>query len=245
MKLTKEVQMKNEEKELAEIWEKNIDKNEAKVRAERILKYVIKYHPNAKSVLELGVGLGFVLLHFNKYKKFGLDLGKEYIKIARRIVPDAQLFVQSMHNFKIKEKFDVIFTTNECINEVKPYANWELTFSSVYNHLNSNGLFIIEMPTEHYLKRHKEQIVELEKTPSGYIYDKTIVKSNKITWDTVFFKRLKNGLFEVKKDNYDEFIYSVKKVRKSLIGHFKILDVSYFNNKENVILVCKRKKWVS
>jgi len=234
--------MKNKEKELAKIWEKNINKEEAKIRADRILKYVLKYYPNAKSVLELGVGLGFVLLHFNKYNKYGLDLSKEHLKIARKIVPDAKLFIQDMHNFKVKEKFDIIFTTNECINEVRPYENWELTFNSVFNHLNNNGLFILEMPTENYLKKHKEKIVELEETPSGYIYDKTHINDNKLTWDTIFFKKLKNGLYKIEKDNYDELIYPVKKVKQSLNKYFKILELSYFNKKENVIIVCRKGK---
>jgi len=226
---------------LTEIWEKNFDKPAAKKRANRVLSQIKVYNPKARSVLELGVGLGFVLSHFKKYEKYGLDLGKNYIKVAKRIIPDGKFFVQSMHNFKINKKFDVIFTTNECINEVRPYSNWESTFRSVASHLNPKGLFILEMPTEEYLQDHKNRIVKLEETPSGFIYDNTYVKGNKLTWDTIFFKKLDNGLFQVEKDKYDEFIYHVEKVKKSLNKNFDILKISYFDKKENVILVCKKK----
>ncbi|MBR9700991.1 class I SAM-dependent methyltransferase [Candidatus Woesearchaeota archaeon] len=226
---------------LTEIWEQNIDRKSAKRRADIVLSQIRKYNPKAKKVLELGVGLGFVLSHFKNFEKFGLDLGKEYIKVAKRIVPDANLFVQSMHNFKIKEKFDVIFTTDECINEIRPYSNWIATFRRAHAHLNKNGLFILEMPTKLYLENHKKRIVKLEETPSGFIYDNTYVKGNRLSWDTVFFKKLKNGLYRVEKDNYDEFIYPVKKVNADLKKKFEILRTQYFNKKENVILVCKKR----
>lgn len=226
---------------LTEIWEKNFDKSAAKKRAERILSQIKLYNPKAKKVLELGVGLGFVLKHFKYFEKYGLDLGKDYIKIAKRIVPDGNFFVQSMHNFKINEKFDVVFTTNECINEVRPYSNWVSTFRSVAFHLNSKGLFILEMPTEEYLNYHKSRVVILEEKPSGFIYDNTYVKGNKLTWDTIFFKKLKNGLYCIEKDKYDEFIYSVEKVKRSLAKNFEILKIDYFNKKQHVIFVCKKK----
>jgi trans-aconitate methyltransferase len=192
--------------------------------------------------LELGVGLGAVLYHFKKFEKYGLDLGEAYVKVAKKVIPDAKFFVQNMVNFKINKKFDIIFTTNECINEVQPYANWEKTFRNVYGHLNDGGLFILEMPTEHYLDWHKNNCVELEEKPSGYLWDKTHVEGNKLTWDTIYFKKLKNGLYEVEKDKYYEFIHSAIKVKKSLEKNFKILKTIYFNNHENVIIVCRKLK---
>ncbi len=58
--------MKSETDKLTEIWEKNFDKKAAKERADRVLKQIVKYNPRSKKVLELGVGLGFVLSHFKK-----------------------------------------------------------------------------------------------------------------------------------------------------------------------------------
>jgi cyclopropane fatty-acyl-phospholipid synthase-like methyltransferase len=231
----------NKNRELAEIWNKNIDKEEANKRANRILQQINEYLPNAKKVLELGVGIGYVLLAFRNFECSGLDLSKEHIRIAKRVIPKAKLFVKSMHNFKIPEKFDVIFTTNEGINEVQPYKRWKLTFEQVYKHLEDKGLFILDMPTRLYLKDQQNTITKLEKTPSGYIYDKTIVKGNKLTWDTVFFKKLSGEKYKLITDNYDEFIYPLNKVKKDLNRRFTILKVILFDKKETVMIVCRKR----
>ena len=226
--------------DLTKIWAKNVDKKAAKVRADRVLNAIKKYNPNAKNVLELGVGLGVVLFHFKKFKKFGLDLGKEYIKVAKKIIPDAKLFVQSMDCFKLNEKFDVIFSVHECINEVKPYKKWESTFKHAYQSLNEEGLFIFDMRTEKHLDDMKKQIVKLEKTPTGYIYDNTIVQGNKLTWDTIYFKKIKNDLYKIEKDKYAEFIYPIVKVKKSLIKYFKVLEIKFFEDKRKAIFICRK-----
>ena len=67
-----------ETKEQVKIWEKDIDRRAAEVRARRILKIIQEYNPQAKEVLELGVGVGAVLNVFpEKYNLSGLDLQKE------------------------------------------------------------------------------------------------------------------------------------------------------------------------
>ncbi|MFW6047028.1 MAG: class I SAM-dependent methyltransferase [Candidatus Woesearchaeota archaeon] len=226
---------------LTEIWEKNVDKKAAKARAVRVLSAIKKYHPKAKTVLELGVGLGVVLFHFKKFDKYGLDLGKEYVKVAKKIVPNAKLFVQSIDRFQINETFDIIFSVHECINEVKPYKKWESTFKHAHKHLNDNGLFIFDMRTEKHLEDMKKQVVKLEETPTGYIYDNTIVRGNKLTWDTTLFKKVKNKLYEIEKDRYDELIYPVAKVKKSLTKNFKVLETIFFENKRKAMFICRKK----
>jgi len=227
--------------DLTETWTKNIDKKAARTRAKRVLDVILEYNPKAKSVLELRVGLGAVLLHFKNLEKFGLDLGKEYLEVARKVIPDAKLFAQSMDNFNINKKFDVIFSVHECINEVKYYKNWESTFRHAHEHLQEKGLFIFDMRTEKHLEDMKRQIVKLEETPTGYVYDNTIVQGNKLTWDTTYFKKVKEGLYKIEKDRYDELIYPVEKVRKSLAKRFNIIKIKFFEDKRKVMFVCRKK----
>jgi len=227
--------------ELTKIWEKNFDKKAAKVRADRVIKQIKKYNPKAKKVLELGVRLGFVLSHFKKFNKYGLDLTKEYVDVVKRITPNAKYIVSSMHNFKINEKFDAIFSVNECINEVKSYKNWESTFKHAYDHLNKNGLFIFDMRTQKDLEDKKKQVVKLEKTPTGYIYDDTIIKGNKLTWDVTLFKKVRGNLYQIERDNYDEITFPLADIRKSLSKKFKILKTISINKKKIAMFVCRRK----
>ena len=68
-----------------------------------------KYHKETKKVLELGVGIGTVLRHFpKKFDIYGLDLMKDYIAMCKQNLPRGRYFVSSMHNFRIKEDFDVM-----------------------------------------------------------------------------------------------------------------------------------------
>lgn len=227
---------------IATAWATNIDMNAAKHRATKVLQQIKQYQPHTKTVLELGVGLGSVLYFFpKKYAVYGLDLSQHALKIATKTIPNARLFHSSMHNFRLPRTYDVIFTVNECINEVKPYKNWESTFHQVYQHLNQHGLFIFDMPTQHYLDWHKKRIVKLEKVKSGYIFDNTIVQGNKLTWDTTYFHKLKNGQYQVEHDKYSEYIYPLSKVEKSLKKYFTIVTKRYDNHKRNLLLVCRKK----
>jgi|SRR3989344_379945 len=227
--------------EQVKIWEKNIDRKAAKVRADRVIKAIKKYNPSTKNVLELGVGLGAVLIYLSKkYKVSGLDLHKEYVQIAKKRIPSAEIYAQSMHNFKINNNFDVIFSVHECINEVKPYNHWESTFENAFKHLNNKGLFIFDMRTEKHLEDMKKQLVKLEKTPTGYIYDNTIVKGNQLIWDTTYFKKLSNGNYKIEKDSYSEEIYPISKVKQTLSKHFTILETIFVNNKTRVMFICRK-----
>ena len=227
--------------EQAKIWEKNLDRKAAKVRAERVLTQIKKYNPSAKKVLELGVGLGAVLVHFKRFEVSGLDLQKEYTQIAKKLVPKGKFYVQSMDKLHINDKFDVIFSVHECINEVKPYKNWEEVFAKSKNHLNKNGLFIFDMRTFEYLKNKKKEIVKLEKTPTGFMYDNTIIEGNKLIWDTTIFEKLKNGNYKIDNDKYFEEVYDVEKIKKSLNKYFKVLETKYFDNKQKLIFTCIKK----
>lgn len=122
-------------------WEFVTAKERAKERAEYVLKPINQYHKKAKKILELGCGIGEVLVNFpKKYIVYGLDIERDYIEMCRRKIPSGKFFVVSMHNFKIGEKFDVIFCVGDAINYLRKFAQWESTFKSVRNHLSDGGL---------------------------------------------------------------------------------------------------------
>lgn len=229
--------------EQAKLWEKNLNRKEAKIRAERVIKQIKKYHPYAKNILELGAGLGAVLVHLSKnYDVSGLDLQKEYIQIAKKILPKSNFYVQSMDKLNIPKKFDIIFSVHECINEVKPYRNWEQTFKKVSEHLNQGGLWIFDMRTKKHLEDKKEQIVKLEKTPTGYLYDDFDIKGNKLFWKTIYFKKIKDNIYKIEHDNYFEEIYDISKVERSLAKSFKILNKIPIKGGQTLMFVCRKNK---
>ena len=71
-----------------------------------------KYFPNAKNLLEIGCGTGFVLSgisnSFPNLKTYGSELFSEGLGFAAQRLPDAELFQMDARNIPFKEEFDVV-----------------------------------------------------------------------------------------------------------------------------------------
>ena len=229
-------------------WESVAVKERAKERAEYVLKPINQYHKKAKKILELGCGIGEVLVNLpEKYAVHGLDIEKDYIEVCKKSIPRGKFFVASMHNFKIDEKFDVIFCVGDAINYLRKFAQWKSTFKSVNNHLRDDGLFILEMETPRILKDNSsygcKKVVtsRVREFSEGYYYDIGIVEGNILTWDVRIFERLPNGLYQLNKYEFDETIYPVARVKQALSNHFEILETSPMEKGRIVVFACRKK----
>jgi SAM-dependent methyltransferase len=198
--------------------------------------------------LELGCGIGEVLVNLpKKYAVQGLDIEKDYIEVCKKRIPNGKFFVASMHNFKIDEKFDVIFCVGDAITYLRKFAQWELTFKSVNNHLKDDGLFILEMETLRILKDHnsygcKKMVTSgVREFSKGYRYDIGIAKGNILTWDERIFERLPNGLYQLNKYKFDETIYPVARVKQALSNYFEILETNSMEKGRIVVFACRKK----
>lgn len=83
-------------------WESLKSKERGEERADYVLKPLNRYHKNARNVLELGCGIGEVLVNLPKRLiVYGLDIEEDYVEACRRRIPDARFFVSSMHDFMV------------------------------------------------------------------------------------------------------------------------------------------------
>ena len=230
-------------------WESLTSKEGARERAKYILKPVREHHKQAKSLLEIGCGIGEVLINVpEKYALYGLDIESDYIEVCRRRIPKGRFFVSSMHNFKINEKFDVIFSAYDAINFLKDFAQWKSTFKVVDDHLNRNGLFIFDAYTPkmlrdtlQWLKKYNRSTSSVEEFPKGYYYAKEIVKGDTLTWDSRIFEKLPNGLYQLNKYKFKERIYTVAKMKSALSEHFDILETNPMEEGRKILFVCRKK----
>ncbi|MGB8779911.1 MAG: class I SAM-dependent methyltransferase [Candidatus Bathyarchaeia archaeon] len=104
-------------------WGSLTSKEGGKERARIVLEPVNEYCKQAKKILEIGCGIGEVLVNLpDRYAVYGLDVERDYIEVCRRRMPRGEFFVFSMHNFKVDEKFDVIFSANDAVNFLKDFA---------------------------------------------------------------------------------------------------------------------------
>ena len=221
-------------KHFIHFWPLITSKKDAKKRAGWVLKPIDKYHKKARKVLELGVGIGQVIVNFpGKFDIYGLDYDKKYVDYCKRNIKRGKFFVSSMHNFKINEKFDVIFSVFDSINFLKNFNQWKQTFKSVHNHLDEKGLFIFDMYTPKILKDFKGKEAEISKHSFGETYSKPIIKDNTLTWDFRINK--------IHKYRFKETIFPVIKVKSALSQRFKILETRLMEDNRRILFICRKK----
>jgi len=146
-----------------------------------------------------------------------------------------------MHNFKISERFDVIFSVFDSINFLNTFAQWKLTFQSVNDHLNENGLFIFDIYTLKMLKDDEGKGPTFRKISKGYYYDKGTTKNNTLVWDVKIFEDIGNGLYHVNEYELKEAMYPITKVDSALSKHFEILETKSMEKGRKVLFVCRKK----
>jgi ubiquinone/menaquinone biosynthesis C-methylase UbiE len=211
-------------KHFADFWEELASPKSARERGRKVLKYIEKYFPEAKSILELGVGNGNVLTAFpKKYGLSGLDIEKKYVALAKKKLSNASFYVSSMHNFRIKQKFDVIFSVYDSINFLRNLKQWSETFNTVNKHLNKDGLFVFDFYTPFMLGIAKKW-VSFSKEPFGFMMDKGIVKGNNLTWDFKIFEKKNNNIYEMHQTYFHERIFPVVEVERRLKKYFRIIE---------------------
>jgi SAM-dependent methyltransferase len=231
-------------KHFVEFWEKIMDVDDAKSRADYVFKYISKYNKSAVSVLELGCGIGNVLQFFpKKYKLYGLDREKRYVERCRERVRGT-FFVSSMHNFKINEKnkikkFDVIYSVHDSINFLKNFEQWKSTFFLAKNHLSPGGVLIFDMYTPKMIEDSKKSKASFSEFKNGYMSDKAIIKGNTLTWDFKIFEGTGKNNYEMHRYLMTETIFPVNKVREELKKNFKILEEKQMYDGKKIIFVCR------
>ncbi len=241
-------------KHFAEFYDALASKPGARRRARTVLKYVRKYQPDARSILELGTGNGNVLSSFpKKYGLYGLDIEKRHIELTRQKVARAHLLVASMHNFKIDAKFDVIFSIFDCINYLKNFRQWEQTFAAVHKHLKEDGLFVFDMLTRNFIQDAQRMDPKFSRHSFGFMSDDAtaIVKGNQVTEEFRIFEKVKGDMYRMHRFIIVERMFSPVRVEKTLRRKFRIiqrvsLEFSSWESKKRssrLLYVARKKSW--
>ena len=128
--------------------------------------------------------------------------------------------MSSMHNFRLGERFDVIFSVYDSINFLETFSQWKSTFKAVYAHLDEKGLFIFDMYTPEVLQYFKGRRATASKVSKRYEMEWAIVKGNTLTWDLKIFEKLTEDTYQINEYLWKETIFAVPKVKSALIKHF-------------------------
>ena len=113
-----------------------------------IQRIVKKFHPKAKSILELACGTGALLSPFSKtHQVSGLDVSNPMLSVARKRIPKGKFYHQDMTKFSLKKKFDVILCLFNSLNHLADFSELKNTFLSARKHLNTSGILIFDINT--------------------------------------------------------------------------------------------------
>ena len=227
-------------KHFVHFWDKVANLKEAKARSKLVIGRIQKYGPNAKSVLELGCGMGHVLANFpKKYEIFGLDLDGEYTDYCRKKIRRGKFIASNMHRFRLNKKFDSIFSVHESINYLSAFSQWTSTFEHVYNHLNEGGLFIFDVYTPKALQYFKNGAESHSHFSGGMFSIKPICKDRCLTWEASITEDGKSK--RVHRYKWKETIFPMNKVATELRARFEIVEMKTFEGGRRELFVCMKK----
>lgn len=205
------------------------------------------FRANAKTLLELGCGTGYVLLGLFKkgFQVEGLDLSKDMLAVAKSKNIPAKLYAQDMANFNTNKKYDVILSVYDTFNHLTEFNLWKSSFRQVKKHLNEGGVFIFDINTNERLKRLKDEGPHTVYFKDGvYIIRPVSKKFDVYTWEINIFAK-EGDKYTLYKDTVKELVVDIEEVKKELKKHFK--DIKMFDgedfilkpNAERVYFACK------
>ena len=176
----------------------------------------------------------------------GLDLSKGMLAIAKKEVPQAKLYHQSMVNFKIPEKFDVILCIFDSINHIMKFSDWQKIFSSAHNHLNDGGVFIFDVNTQVKLVRHSKEPTWVRKFDGGIMLMKVQdVDKDIFNWNIKVFEYTKGDQYLLREEDIKETNFPAKKIRQSLsrFSSVKVVDTDRkrpSGKSDRLYFICKK-----
>lgn len=192
--------------------------------AAQFRELVQKYHPQAKTVLELACGTGSVLQAFEKeYDVSGLDLSAKMLAAARRKISTGHFSQQDMTSFKLDQKFDVILCVFDSINHLLKFSEWKKVFKKAYQHLNPNGVFIFDMNPEVKLEKLiNEPPWAATLGKDVMMVDVTSAGRGVSNWNIKVFEHQRKNQYTLYEENIKEKAFPLDQVKKALAAYRKV-----------------------
>ena len=113
--------------------------------SEEIISAIKAKRPDGKSILDIGCGTAEHHKYLkNKFLIDGLDINGDFIKSAKAKNPGGSYHVADMTNFNLNKRYDIIICLFSSIGYVKTVDKLTSTMKCFNDHLNDNGLIIVE-----------------------------------------------------------------------------------------------------
>lgn len=239
--------------ELAHLFELAISRDTPR-EVETIHEVIVKFHPTASSILDLGCGIGrhsTVLNEQYGYHVTGVDQSEHMLKIAKQRCPSCTFVQGDLRSIDLTQTFDVAIIMWTTFNYLSSPSEAHLFFENVHKHLNSNGLLIINVKN-YFDVNEREYTREVE--DENYKLKVTIRKSideghNEGIYDYEV-TNLKTGVVERFTDQEIAKVYSAQQIEEAavyffapelVLGDYDITTQHTPDTSERIIVALKRK----
>ncbi len=114
---------------------------------EKIREILQAEHPTASTILDVACGTGkhAQILHDEYgYSVDGVDLERAFVETARYNIPSGNFYQADMSDFSLGKTYDVVMCLFSSIGYVKTLEAVIETLKCFKNHLNENGVVIVE-----------------------------------------------------------------------------------------------------
>ena len=177
----------------------------------REIRFILNITKNKKWVLDLGCGTG---IHLNTlenlgYSTTGIDKSKNMINLAKEKVK-GNLYNYDILDFNLNEKYDAIISMHSVFNHLKGYNEFEKALNNSINHLNANGVIIIDLDNRRSNDDFIDEVDNHKRHIECFYSDKYNIQIRTVT----FKIGLKEFIYE-----HEYFIYDIDKIEEILKKH--------------------------
>jgi SAM-dependent methyltransferase len=205
----------------------------------RVRAYITRFHPAARSLLELGCGTGAMLAGLAPgLEMTGLDRSPEMLAVAARTIPGAKLVRADMTAFSLGARYDVVICVFDTLNHLPRLAGWRAMFDRVHEHLADRGLFVFDVNTTERLRRlwrgpafasdfgEHSMIMDVQPASSGEPGSAGHGASELSLWTVKIFERIDGDTFRLHEERIPELGVPLATIREALAPHFDLLDAT-------------------
>ena len=186
----------------------------------REIRFILNITKNKKWLLDIGCGTG---THLNVLENLGyivngIDKSENMVNWAKEKVK-SEIYNMNILDFKLKEKYDAIIAMHSVFNHLKNYEEFDKALSNSLNHLNNNGIMIIDLDN----RRSNDDVFDKVDGNKRYLECFYSDKYNIQIRTTTFTIGLKKFIFE-----HEYFIYDIKRL-KDIFDKYNIT-YTFFTN---------------
>lgn len=181
-----------------------------------------KYHPTARSLLEIACGTAANLVPLaSRYDVAGLDISGAMLRIARQKLPEVEFYKRDMAGFRLDRTFDAVICPYDSINHLVTFGGWVKTFRAARRSLNEGGVFIFDMNTELRLRQLASVPPWVREFDENVLIMRVIDRGGGVAaWHITIFERRRGATYRLHHEIITEVSFPRARVRSALEREF-------------------------